>query len=312
MKRFTTAAVITIISALCITMSSQKPYDFTRLHDELQNYIAGKDAKIGVAVIIDGNDTVEVNGGEEFPMLSVYKFPQALAIADYCRRSNIAFDDTISIAASEIRTDTYSPLRDKYGVKNLRLPVSELLAYSLQLSDNNACDILFRLSEGTGTTDSTLRASGFHDIKVRYTEDEMHRDVALCYMNSSTPTAMAMLLDRFNTELRDKTPEYTRIAYLMETCATGTDRLMAPLKHDVDTALLTVGHKTGTGDKNSQGRIIGINDVGYVNFPDGYRYSIAVFVSDSAHDFTETSSIIARISEMVYSAIKKSRAADKQ
>ena len=37
----------------------------------LEDYIEDKDARIGIAVIIDGKDTVSVNGKREFPMLSV-------------------------------------------------------------------------------------------------------------------------------------------------------------------------------------------------------------------------------------------------
>lgn len=300
-----------IISAFIALMSISMRGDNTQsIRNRLENYIAGKDAKIGVAVIIDGKDTVTVNGDRPFPMLSVYKFPQALAVADYCRRHDMSFDDTISIASTEIKTDTYSPLRDKYGVSELRLPISELLANSVQLSDNNACDILFRLIDGPGTTDSMLRELGYRNIAVRSTEDEMHRDVNLCYLNSSTPIEMASLLDRFNAELRHISPEYSHVAYLMETCATGTDRIAAPLMVDKENAFITIGHKTGTGDRNAQQRIIGINDVGYVNFSDGHRYAIAVFISDSAYDLSTTASIIAAISDIVYTEIKNTRTTD--
>ena len=39
-----------------------------------------------------------------------------------------------------------------------------------------------------------------------------------------------------------------------------------------------IGHKTGTGDRNPRGQIIGINDAGFVVLPNGQRYTIAVFV----------------------------------
>ncbi len=72
---------------------------------------------------------------------------------------------------------------------------------------------------------------------------------------------------------------------MLERCHTGVDRLPAPfLSKDV-----IIGHKTGTGFVNSQGRLSAINDCGYVRFPDGNRYVIAVFVADSAYDIIETS-----------------------
>lgn len=308
MKRFFIIAAV--LAFLSIPMRGDNHPLCDSILTRLENYIAGKDAKIGVGIIIDGNDTVTVNGDRPFPMLSVYKFPQALAVADYCVRHNMSFDDTISIAATEIKANTYSPMRDKYGVKPLRLPVSELLAYSIQLSDNNACDILFRLTGGPATVDSVLHEWGYRSIAVRSTEDEMHQDIDLCYLNSSTPIEMASLLDRLNTQLRHVSPEYRHIAYLMETCATGADRLAAPLMKDKESGLIVIGHKTGTGDKNPQQRIIGTNDVGYINFTDGHRYAIAVFISDSAYDFASTASVIAAISDIVYTEIKNTRTTD--
>ena len=124
----------------------------------------------------------------------------------------------------------------------------------------------------------------------------MHRDLTLCYANNSTPLDMARLLDRFCTQLRDSTEIYSYIGQMMEECATGTDRLARPLAGSG----AMIGHKTGSGDRNADGRIIGINDCGYVLLPYGRRYTIAVFVSDIAGEASEASEIIAGISEIVY------------
>lgn len=88
------------------------------------------------------------NGRHRFPMLSVYKFPQAIAVADYCSRNNISLEDTIRISADEMKRDTWSPMRDTYGKREISLPLSDVLAYSVKHSDNNACDVLFRLIGG--------------------------------------------------------------------------------------------------------------------------------------------------------------------
>ena len=79
-------------------------------------------------------------------------------------------------------------------------------------------------------------------------------------------------------------------------CKTGADRLAAPL---AGTGAI-IGHKTGSGDKNSKGQIIATNDIGFVFLPDGQRYSIAVFVKDSEEDAENTARIIADISAAVY------------
>ena len=270
-------------------------FDPEGLRAELVMATDSKDARIGVAVLTDCGDLVAVNGYEQLPMLSVYKFPQALSVARYCINNAISFSDTIEIAASQLHTDTYSPMREKYGVRDLCLPISELLAYSMQQSDNNACDILFELIGGTGYTNDYLRGLGFDDIHIVSTEDDMHKDTNLCYANSSNATAMARLLRYFDTTLRNTAPEYEYIATLMETCTTGTDRLARGIDGDI----MVFGHKTGTGDRNAEGKIIAVNDVGYVHLANGRRYYIAVFVTDSGYDMDETSALIAEVARIV-------------
>ena len=64
-----------------------------------------------------------------------------------------------------------------------------------------------------------------------------------------------------------------------------------------------IGHKTGTGDVNSQGRIIGVNDAGYVFLPNKQGYAIAVFIADSGYGMTETEKMIADISEIAFKSL---------
>ena len=296
MNRFLLLLTIILMYSFPAAAVSEK----TLMEHRLSEYVSGKDATIGIAVIINGNDTVAVNGDKDFPMLSVYKFPQALAVADYCKRHDIGLGDTVAVKATELKIDTWSPLRDKYGISDLTVTVNELLEYTLQLSDNNACDILFRLIGGTQAADSLMKSMGYNDIHIISTEDEMHKDPSLCYLNSSTPIAMARLFDRFYREIeRNGLNTHRVIGEIMTSCTTGANRLPAPLK----SSDAIIGHKTGTGDTNSLGRIIGINDAGIVYLPDGNTYSIAVFIKDSAYDMAETEKMIAEISELVYKSL---------
>ena len=272
---------------------NKNPADLS-LEKELTEFVKDKDARIGIAVISEDGDTISIKGNESFPMLSVYKFPQALAVADFCIKNHISFSDTINIDKSQIHSDTYSPLRENYGIADLRLPISELLGYSLQQSDNNACDILVNLIDGIEVSNTYISELGFPEIRILSTEDEMHKDVSLCYENSSTPLEMCRLLSYFNKELKDSNPEYKYISNLMETCQTGLDRLPKGLKNGD-----LIGHKTGTGDINSDGKIIAINDVGYVQLSNGQKYCIAVFISDSNYDMEASSHLIGEISNMV-------------
>lgn len=266
------------------------------LEAQLRQAIEGKKAEIGIAVIIDGKDTVTVNNDIHYPLMSVFKFHQALALADFMGRQKQPLNTRLAISKCDLKQNTYSPLRDKYPGGGIEMSVAELLEYTLQLSDNNACDILFRYQGGTEAVDNYIHSLGITDCVITATEDEMHQDISRCYQNWSTPLAAAELLELF----RKKTlfaDEYKEFIYqTMVQCETGKDRLVAPLQNKG----ITIGHKTGTGDRNAKGQQIGCNDIGFVLLPDGHSYSIAVFVKDSGESDSENSKIIAEISRIVY------------
>ena len=70
------------------------------------------------------------------------KFPQALYVADFLIRSNFDLNTEVIVRKDELLQDTWSPMVKTFeGEKAFTF--SELLALSLQQSDNNACDILF-------------------------------------------------------------------------------------------------------------------------------------------------------------------------
>lgn len=262
---------------------------------ELKNYIENIDARIGIACIYEGKDTLQINGNKEFPMLSVYKFPQSIAVINYCLENQKNLNDTIFIPKSEIKENTYSPIRDKFGMIDLNLSLKDILYYSLVESDNNACDVLYKLIGGTNYADSIINKMGFSEIHLLNTEDEMHQDIYLSYQNRCTPLEMCRFIDYFNSQLIFSDEEYSYINFLMGICKTGNDRLAKPFL----TTNAIIRHKTGTGDINSEGRIIGINDVGYITLPNQNKYSIAVFITDSNYTFETTSSFIADISEII-------------
>ena len=84
------------------------------LEDQLKQAIKGKKAKIGIAVIIDGKDTVTVNNDIHYPLMSVFKFHQALALADYMGKQQQSLNFELTIKKEDLKPDTYSPLRDSF------------------------------------------------------------------------------------------------------------------------------------------------------------------------------------------------------
>lgn len=266
------------------------------LRNEIIRTVRKYDATVGVAVMTGGGDTLTVNNNAGYPMMSVFKFHQALAVCDYMRKNGIALDSVLLISKDELRENTYSPLRDRYPEGNFGISISELMKYTLQMSDNNACDILFNRILSVKDTDRYIRSLGIDDFSIEMDENDMHENLDNCYKNWTTPAAAVRLINLF-LEGDAVSGEYHDFIYrTMTECTTGTARLPYPLKN---TGAI-IGHKTGTGDRNSSGRYIGTNDIGFINLPDGNSYLIAVFVKDSAEDYETTERIIAEISSAVY------------
>lgn len=121
-----------------------KANSLNSLRDEILQCIKKYDAKVGVAVIVNDTDTLTVNNCDKYPMMSVFKFHQALAVCHHLQKKGMPLDSVINISKKELRENTYSPLRDRFPEGNIRISLSELMEYTLQLSDNNACGIHMR------------------------------------------------------------------------------------------------------------------------------------------------------------------------
>ena len=269
------------------------------LEAQLKEAIKDRKAEIGIAVIIIGKDTVTVNNDTHYPLMRVFKFHQALALADYMAKRNQSLDTLLRIEKSDLKPNTYSPLRDKYPQGGIEMSIADLLRYTLQQSDNNACDILFNYQGGPEAVNRYIHSLGVRECAIVGPETAMHEDLNLCYQIWTTPLAAAELLEIFR-----KKPLFAKvykdfIYQTMVECQTGQDRLVAPLLDKK----VTVGHKTGTGARNAKGQQIGCNDIGFVLLPDGRIYSIAVFVKDSEENNQANSKIIANISRIVYEYI---------
>ena len=265
------------------------------LEEQIQHIANQRKAEVGVAVIRNGTDTITVNNECRYPMMSVFKFHQALAVTDYLRRNNRSLDSLITIGNEELKPDTYSPLRDKYaGNETVSLSVAELLTYTLQLSDNNACDILFHRLVSPQETDRYIRSQGISDFNIECTEVMMHEDISNCYRNWSTPLSAVLLLEDFYaTHGADKYSEF--VWQTMASCRTGQSRIPGRIRPE--TAMIV--HKTGTGDIGPDGRIVAVNDIGIIVLPDGTHISLAVFISDAACSLSGCEKIIADIAAAV-------------
>lgn len=283
------------------------PYAHAQKMDELRKrlhaYVDTLDATVGVAVITAEDDSLTVNNDIRYPMMSVFKFHQALAQSDYMAGKHLPLETRIRIKPEDLQLKgTWSPLRDKYPNGDVELTIADLMTYTLRQSDNLACDILFDRFMPPKAVDAFIKKQGIDDVSIQYNETAMSIDHDLCYGNWSTPYSAALLVDRFIDKKIVGDPYFTFIRDLMLGCATGTSRLAQPFKGQAR----QLGHKTGSGYVNEKGEIVACNDIGFILSANGdKRYVIAVFVRESGLPEKATEKIIATISGMVKAALLK-------
>lgn len=256
--------------------------------------------RVGIAVELDDQLLYSHLSGEAFPMQSVFKFPLALAVLNLVDQGSMKLDDPILVSPDEIHSNTWSPMREKYP-QGGTIPLKELIRYSVAESDNNACDILFRLVGGVESVQNYLRNKGIADIRICSTEEEMHRDNKLQYANSSTPLAMNILFRSWNSgKMLGK--ESTRfLKDVLEQTVTGAGRLKEKLPKET-----VVAHKTGTSDISPEGVVSALNDAGVIRLSEGGNLFISIFVSDCKEDPKEIEHAMAELAFLFYRELSRS------
>lgn len=250
-----------------------------------------------MALIVNNSDTITINDKSIYPMMSVFKMHQAIAVCDLFDHTGTSLDTIISVKRNSLDPKTWSPMLKEHAEDIISISVKDLLRYTLIQSDNNASNLMFKRLVDVNSTDSLIATLiPGHTFKITYTEEDMSADHAKAYDNYTSPSGAAMLINRIFTDSVISKEKQNFIKRSLEECVTGQDRIVAPLlgKDDVK-----VAHKTGSG-YSENGVLAAHNDVAFVMLPDGLCYSLAVFVKDFSGNETEASEAIARISEAVY------------
>lgn len=272
------------------------------LADTISKIASGYPGDIGVAVIINNADTVAVGERSVYPMMSVFKVHQALAICNDLDKKGVGLDTVIRIKREDLDPHTWSPMLKEHQESEIRMSVKDLLRYTLIQSDNNASNEMFRRLVGVEATDSFVAAMiPRATFRIAYTEEEMSADHSRAYSNFTSPLGAAILMNRLFTDSLISSEKQNFIKNTLEQCITGKDRIVAPL---LGKEGVTVAHKTGSGYRTDAGLLAAHNDVAYITLPGGVRYTLAVFVKDFKGSEAEASRAIADISAAVYSVLR--------
>ncbi len=233
-------------------------------------------ARVGMAAeMLDTGETVMVGDEAAYPMQSVVKFVLALSVLKRVDQGAMNLEQIIRIRPEQLVKDTWSPLRERFP-QGGDFSLKELLRVTVQESDNNTCDLLFGLIGGPQAVQKDLKEWGIDGINVRFTEEEIHRNHDLQYVNSSRPSAMNSLLRAFDEGKILARGTQNFLWGIMAGCSTGPERLKGQLPRDY-----VVAHKTGSGFSLPGGGVTARNDVGIIVLPNGRKMAVSVFIRDS-------------------------------
>lgn len=283
------------------TKDSANPPLTNVLTDSISQIVSACPGEIGVAVIVNNRDTVKVNNKSVYPMMSVFKVHQALALCNDFDNKGISLDTLVNINRDKLDPKTWSPMLKDYSGPVISLTVRDLLRYTLTQSDNNASNLMFKDMVNVAQTDSFIATliprSSF---QIAYTEEEMSADHNKAYSNYTSPLGAAMLMNRLFTEGLIDDEKQSFIKNTLKECKTGVDRIAAPL---LDKEGVVIAHKTGSGYVNENGVLAAHNDVAYICLPNNISYTLAVFVKDFKGNESQASQYVAHISAVVYSLL---------
>lgn len=299
-KLLLTAVAVILLTACRQPTGVSSDYK-AELKKELTAIADSAKGDVGIALIYDG-DTLTVNNDAIYPMMSVFKLHQAVALCRMFEENGTSLDSVMTLRRSELDPDTWSPMLKDHSDEEISLPMRRLLEYTLIESDNNASNEMFVRLMPPAACDSVIagiipRGS----FEIRFNEAEMQADHSQAYSNRTSPLGAAILIDRVFTDTLVGKDYQDFIKSALMRCQTGPDKISAALSEREG---ITIGHKTGSGYRDENGRLAASNDVAFITLPDGRHYSLAVFVKDFDGTDAEAAATIARISEAVIKALE--------
>lgn len=286
-----------ILTVLLSVSTITKGQSYESLRNDISAILATKKATVGVSIMRDdGSDTLSINGDHHFPMQSVFKFHIALTTLSLIDQGKFALDQLITIHKNELLPGLYSPLREKYP-QGATLKISEILEYTVSLSDNVGCDALLRLIGGPQVVENYIVEKGFNNFSVKINEEVMQNNWDMQFQNWTTPNTSTQVLSVFyKNDKKFLSPHLHEFIWkTMQQTETGKNRLKGKLPEGT-----IVAHKTGWSGTNKEGITAAVNDIGIIFLPNGRYFFISVFVTDSTEDGATNELIIAELARLTW------------
>lgn len=209
----------------------------------------GPGGRLGVGVIdIGSGHELGFDADSRYAMASTFKLPLAAAVLSLAEQGELSVDEELPFGPGD-------PLDNSPTVEaNLalgRLPVWQLCAAAVEVSDNSAANLLLRRIGGPGAVTRFVRACGDPVTRLDRFEMELNSNLPGDPRDTTSPAAMARLARKLVLGDALTQENRNRLSLWLKKSVPGPDRLRAGFP----VPPWLVGHKTGTGANGA------VNDV---------------------------------------------------
>ncbi|MGM9704852.1 MAG: class A beta-lactamase [Prevotella sp.] len=286
-----TCLVLSIFLFAATTSARPHDGDISRRIDSI---LDGRRMTVGIYARC-GNFEYRYNADMMFPLMSVFKVHVAMTVLERFRSEGIAVDSLVHVSRESMHEDTYSPLRDRHPKGDFDISVADLIRSSVSESDNNACDLLIDMAGGVENVDRYVRRTlGVRGMRLRWNEDDMHRDVGRSRDNRATPYSMYRVLEKV---FEGRSDMFGLLREAMTATVTGRDKIRAGIPEG-----MSVAHKTGSSDRIA-GVKIGDNDAAAVILPSGEICYMVIFIKDSRESDAANAAVMAAVAREIIGAV---------
>lgn len=249
---------------------------------------ASINARVGISIsLIESPDTLTYRGDERFPLLSVYKFPIAIAVLKEMDRGNLWMEKYTHINKDSV----FAGEEEKYTENNFpggRITIGQLVTLMLVQGSNTACDQLLEVLKGPANLQPYLDDLDIRDMAITSTERELNADSLKKDDNWTTPLEMNRLLTTAYAGDYLSVKNHDFLWDKMTETVTGAGRIKGLLPKDTK-----VAHRTGTGFGS-------YNDAGIIFLPGGKHLVISVFIADAQDTAERCNAAIAKIAKLAW------------
>ena len=285
------------VTAAGVSACSEKVQKVIGFGTRMMEIIKRHGGRVGVSAVI-GNTTahggLNIESDQRFAMCSTFKWVLAAAILQQADQGKLKLDQAVKYGQKDLLDN--APVT-KDNVAKGKMSVADLCAAAVEQSDNTAANLLLALAGGPAGLTTFVRGLGDTTTRFDRTEPSLNTNVDGDEKDTTTPAAMAALLQTVFTTPVLKAESLDTLKGWMVACTTGANRIRAGVP-----AGYVVGDKTGTGENGA------VNDVAVIWPPAGAKVKgpvfLAVYTSGGTLDAAGRDKVIADVTRVVFDTIE--------